>query len=203
MIDISLDAFTPETYAKVRVGGDLHVTQANVLRLIDWGRESDSKTKVVVSYVEQPQNKHETKDFEQYWKGKGADYVVIRRLHSAAGAVPEIADRMHRGTDSESRRPCVYPWERVVLNPKGMLSFCPAEWEYKGEYADFTQTSIKDAWQGVFMESLRQAHLGNDFSCHAFCGQCPDWRQTRWPDEGRSYADMIEDFKRNNEDDAD
>ena len=43
---------------------------------------------------------------------------------------------------------------------------------------------------------LRQAHLENDFGVHAFCGQCPDWRGTRWPDEGRSYADMVEEFKR-------
>jgi MoaA/NifB/PqqE/SkfB family radical SAM enzyme len=33
-VDISLDAFTPETYAKIRVKGDLAATRANVLRLI-------------------------------------------------------------------------------------------------------------------------------------------------------------------------
>ena len=35
MIDISLDAFLDETYSKIRVGGDLNETRANVLRLID------------------------------------------------------------------------------------------------------------------------------------------------------------------------
>lgn len=203
MIDISIDAFTPETYAKVRVGGDLNVTRTNVLRLVDWVRCSGSATKVVVSYVEQPQNQHETTDFEPYWKEQGADYVVIRRLHSAAGAVSKIADRMREEQVGINRRPCVYPWERLVLNPRGQLSFCPAEWEYKGEFVDFNTTTIKEAWQGKFMQGLRNAHLSNDFSCHAFCGQCPDWEATRWPDEGRSYADMIEDFKRNDEDDAD
>ena len=38
----------------------------------------------------------------------------------------------------------------------------------------------------------------NDFSAHKFCGQCPDWRSTRWPDEGRSYADMMEEFRTSN-----
>lgn len=57
MIDISLDAFKPETYAKIRVKGNLAVTQGNVLRLIRWAQESSqdarTRTKVVVSFVEQ------------------------------------------------------------------------------------------------------------------------------------------------------
>ncbi len=194
MIDISIDAFTPETYAAIRVGGDLEVTRANVLRLLEWVRKSGSSTRVVVSYVEQPGNRHETADFERYWKEQGADYVVIRRLHSAAGAVPEIAREMWEDGGEEQRRPCPYPWERLTLNPRGQLAFCPTEWEYKAEFVDFSKTTIRKVWQGSFMESLRKAHMDNDFSRHKTCGQCPDWKNTRWPDEGRSYADMIEDF---------
>ena len=194
MIDISIDAYTPETYARIRVGGDLDVTRTNVLRLLEWVKNSGAPTKVVVSYVEQPANQHETEDFKRYWEEQGADYVVIRRLHSAAGAVPQIARKMWESTNESERRPCPYPWERIILNPRGRLAFCPAEWEYKAEFADFATTTIKEAWQSNFMNSLRQAHLDNNFSCHSFCGQCPDWKAMRWPDEGRSYADMIEDF---------
>ena len=92
LIDISIDAFKPETYAKIRVKGDLAVTRENVLRLIGWVRESKAKTKVVVSFVEQPQNTLEVADFERYWKDQGADYVVIRRLHSHSGSVIKVAD---------------------------------------------------------------------------------------------------------------
>jgi len=196
MIDISIDAFTPETYAKIRVGGDLNVTRTNVLRLLEWVKSSASDTKVVVSYVEQPKNTHETKEFEDFWNEQGADYVVVRKLHSAAGAVPEVAKEMWDSLADENRYPCRYPWERIVLNPRGKLAFCPAEWEYKAEFADFSTTSIKEAWQSSFMQDLREAHLSNDFSCHGFCGQCPDWKETKWPGEGRSYADMIEGFQK-------
>lgn len=194
MIDISIDAFSPEAYAKIRIKGDLNVTRENVLRLIRWVAESKASTKVVVSFVEQPLNAHETADFERYWKDVGADYVVIRRLHSCSGAMGELAQVRHAESDALPRRPCLYPWERVVINARGDLAFCPSDWVHGSYVADYRATTIQAEWQGPFYQALRQAHLSNDFSGHAFCGQCPDWAATRWPHEGRSYADMVREF---------
>jgi MoaA/NifB/PqqE/SkfB family radical SAM enzyme len=195
MIDISLDAHTPETYSKIRVGGDLNVTRENVLRLIKWVKETGADTKVVVSFVEQPQNTHEAKAFETYWKEQGASSVVIRRLHSAAGAVKDIAKAMRKKQTNE-RYPCLYPWERLVVDPKGLLAFCPADWTYSSPAGDLRTSTVKEIWQGEFMQKLRKAHLTNNFSCHGFCGQCPDWSQTRWPGQGgRRYADLVQDMR--------
>lgn len=191
MIDISIDAHLPETYARVRVNGDLNVTRANVLRLIEWVRLAKTGTKVVVSFVEQPQNTAEAGDFERYWKEHGADAVVIRRLHSAAGAVIPVASIMRSRNAKVERRPCVYPWERVVLNPRGHLSFCPADWVHGATITDYQKTTIRETWNGEFYRGLRQAHLSNNFAGYGFCGQCPDWAATRWPSEGRAYADLV------------
>jgi MoaA/NifB/PqqE/SkfB family radical SAM enzyme len=196
VIDISLDAFSPEVYTKVRVGGNLLVTRANVLRLIALIRERRASTKVVVSYVEQPLNRHETDDFERFWKDAGANYVVVRRLHSCSGANPELAEQRRVENDAAGpRRPCLYPWERIVLNARGDLSFCPSDWVHGSFITDYRTTTIKEVWQGEFYRRLREAHLSNNYSCHGFCGQCPDWKSTRWPVEGRSYANMMEEFK--------
>jgi len=194
MIDISIDAFKPETYSKIRVNGNLEVTRGNVLRLIEWVRESKANTKVVVSFVEQPQNTVEAVDFESYWTDQGVDYVVIRRLHSCSGAVPELAKIQRESLNSSVRRPCLYPWERVVVNARGDLAFCPSDWVHGSYIADYRDTTIHTEWQGEFYRSLRKAHLDNNFSKHKFCGNCPDWASTRWPHEGRSYADMVEDL---------
>ena len=194
VIDISIDAFHDETYSQIRLRGDLRVTRANVLALIRRVAGENSRTKVVVSYVEQDLNRGETEAFEKFWKSEGVEYVVIRRLHSAAGAVPSVALKMRSETQAP-RRPCVYPWERVVLNPRGFLSFCPADWTLGSTVVDFATTTVAETWQGAFYQALRQAHLQDDYARHAFCGQCPDWVATRWPQQGRAYADMIEEFK--------
>jgi hypothetical protein len=72
--------------------------------------------------------------------------------------------------------------------------FCPSDWVHGSHVADYRNTTIVDAWQGALYTRLRTAHLVNDYSQHAFCGQCPDWASTRWPHEGRSYADMVGEF---------
>jgi hypothetical protein len=102
-----------------------------------------------------------------------------------------------RQTQSPStRRACVYPWERVIINPRGHITFCPSDWSLGSIVADYRTTTIKETWSGEFYRKLRAAHLSNDYSCHGFCGQCPDWQLTSWPTQGRAYADMVEDFKR-------
>lgn len=194
LIDISIDAFKPETYAKIRVNGNLDVTRENVWRLIRWVRESKAKTKVVVSFVEQPLNTLEVADFERYWKDQGVDFVVIRRLHSCSGVVQELADMRRSELSTANRRPCLYPWERIVINARGDLAFCPSDWVHGSYVADYRNTTIHSEWQGDFYKALRHAHLTNEYSKHAFCGNCPDWSATRWPNEGRSYADMVEEF---------
>lgn len=192
MADISIDAFTPETYAALRKGGDLAVTRGNVLRLLDLAR--GTPTRVVVSFVEQPQNASEVARFESFWRNSGA-IVVMRRLHSAAGAVVPVANIMRAGQARSARRPCVYPWERITLNPRGHLSFCPADWSHGSTVVDYAHTTIKETWGGPFYKALREAHLSNNFAKHAFCGQCPDWAATRWPDEGKAYADLVAEMR--------
>ncbi len=194
MIDISIDAHSAETYAKIRVNGDLNVTRANVHKLIDMVEQAGADTRIVVSYVEQPENQSETQDFESYWQDAGADHVIIRRLHSCSGAKADLAVERRDENQMVDRYPCLYPWERIVVNARGDLAFCPSDWVHGSYISSYRDVRIKDIWVGKFYKELREAHMTNSFSRHQFCGQCPDWRSTRWPSQGRAYADLVEEM---------
>jgi MoaA/NifB/PqqE/SkfB family radical SAM enzyme len=190
--DISIDAYLPETYRKIRRNGDLTKVRAHCLNLIKMIKTGKYQAKLVVSFVEQSINKDEKNRFKEYWEEAGADFVVIRPRHSASGSIKATARKMRK--KAPKRTPCAYPWERLVLNPLGQASYCPAEWEYQANFADFRVHTIKEIWQGKFMNKLRKAHLKNDFSQFSFCKQCPDWSLTVWPNQGKNYAKMMQEM---------
>jgi MoaA/NifB/PqqE/SkfB family radical SAM enzyme len=191
MIDVSIDAMTPDVYAKIRVNGHLETTNENVMKLLRAKARARAKTKIAVSFVEQQANRHQAEEFERFWRAQGVDFVIVRRLHSSAGGVIEVAELM-RHLPAVARRACLYPWERIVITPGGHIAFCPQDWVHGSMLGHYSETTIRDVWNGEFYRGLREAHLANDYSGHAFCDQCPDWRQTRWPGEGSSYADVVE-----------
>ena len=199
MIDISIDAFKDETYSKVRVGGNLEVTRKNVIDLIKLRNESIGNTKIIVSFVEQKENSNEIEEFKKFWHKNGADQVLIRKLHTNSGSNLEEKNfetnclkNKEENVKLEDRKPCLYPWERIVLNAKGNLAFCPTDWYGKSEILDYASHSIKDTWSNKFYKDLRNQHLELKIK-NNFCKKCPDWKNTSWPfDENKSYADLVE-----------
>ena len=188
-VDISIDAFSVNSYSAIRKNGDYEQTINNVHKLI----ENKKETKIFLSFISQPANEVEAEPFEKYWLDNGADYVVIRRLHSCANILSNPLKPDHIDENEKiTRKPCVYPWERLVLAPNGKLTFCPAYWGRESFYLfDFNEITIMEAWQSEMINSLRNAHLSNDFGEFAMCESCMDWQQMRWPHEGRAYADLM------------
>src|SRR5215831_2668345 len=84
-VDVSLDAFKPETYAKVRVGGELAEAREGTLRLFNMARTEGSNLTVMVSFIRQPLNEGEAEEFVSYWRQQGLEKVFVRNLHSCAG----------------------------------------------------------------------------------------------------------------------
>ncbi len=194
MIDISIDAIKPETYAKVRVNGDLNKTQSNVLKLINLIQKSTYKTQLIVSFVEQKLNVDESDEFRDYWINQGVKDVVIRKLHTNSGSLsssfhPEI----YKKNQKIERRPCLYPWERVVITAKGHLNYCPTDWFGQATICHYNETTIRDVWKSNFYNKLRNKHVCNKYNEKDLCKNCPDWSNTSWPfDKEKSYADLVE-----------
>lgn len=198
VFDVSIDAHSQSVYAEVRVGGELDVTKECTHRLIELAKaKSGRRSKIMVSFVRQPLNIHEVDEFERYWKAAGADFVVLRNRHSCGGNVEEMAETLWKAAPSP-RKPCLYPWERMVLKADGELTYCPADWKHIANIGNYANTTISEIWQGEAMRALRAAHVSGDFAKHSFCGNCPDWSVIQWPSEGRSYATVMHEFEDRN-----
>lgn len=193
LIDISIDAYYEETYKKIRINGLHNVVNQNVKKLLKYNNLNKKQTKIIVSFVEQEINKDEVELFKNYWETQGVDNVVIRRLHTAAGYQNTLTPI---GLNNKMRRPCVYPWERIILNSEGFLQYCPNCFDNSTNIIDYKKTTIHEIWKSNFYDKLRKGHINNKFDNGDFCKKCPDWQQTRWPNDGRGYGDLINDFRK-------
>ena len=195
VFDISIDAFKPETYRIVRKNGELEDLIRGVRILLEHNARRSDPAKIVVSFVRQPINAGEEDDFRAFWEAAGVDFVVMRNAHSCAGEMKEMAKTLWEQAP-EQRKPCRYPWERLVVKPDGKVVFCPADWYHSAEIGHAETETIKSIWRGEKMMALRRAHIENNFCNHGFCGKCPDWQVIPWPGENRDYASMMKRFQK-------
>lgn len=183
-IYIGIDAFSSETYAQVRVGGDYGTTVANVRRLIALKRELGvSHPEVFVQFVEMDVNVHERQAFTEYWKAQGAT-VKIRPKVSWAGKV----DAPNLVLDNAHREPCYWAMQTMSITDRGDAVTCAVDLDARYVAGSVVDSSMREIWQRDLAE-LRRAHLDrrwHDLPAH--CRDCKDWQAAR-----ADYYDAISD----------
>lgn len=179
ILDISLDAIRPETYQKYRVGLDFDTTMHNVHEFL--ARRDKITTRVIVSMIHHPELGDEVDEFRKYWTGK-ADFVAIRQLHSNLGTVNVSQAPLPK------RWPCVHIWQRLVIDFRSHIRFCPIDWHDKTYVGDARTMGLREAWHSGFMHELRRRHLEGDYLAGHVCATCTDWANTPWTD---SWVNMV------------
>ncbi len=176
-LEVSLDAATAETYARVRHACLFDQVINNTLGYIEDAKRAGDARQVIVSFVAQAANHHEIGPFVKFWTGK-ADAVYIRDYHQHNNLVsPERRLYTH---PFQYRHPCPYVFERVVINYEGKIRFCCADWETRHSLGDLRDQSLEEIWQGESYRELRAQHITGTFD-HPFCFHCTDWREVHWP----------------------
>lgn len=176
IIDISIDAFTEETYRKIRIGGDFKRVKKNVLSLIKIRDEKKSPAKIFVSLIRQSLNEKEGNRFVEYWKPK-VDFVMVRNLCNEVGLVEITKDNEQVLPE---RYPCPQFWKRITINHNGDIRYCVEDWRNRTVIANIKDCSIRDIWQGPEYEKLRELHLKGEYEMIQLCSECRDWVAAPW-----------------------
>lgn len=174
-IYIGIDAFQPDTYAKVRVGGIYENAVQNTIQLIKLKELMNSeKPGVFVQFVEMDINQNEKEDFIHFWNQQGAT-VKIRPKVSWAGLI----DAPNLVLDHEKRWPCHWAMRTMSITDTGKVVTCAVDLDAKFIAGDINRESLKEVWNGKLKE-LRQCHISKRF--HALpdnCRNCKDWQAAR------------------------
>lgn len=177
LIEISLDALSEDIYKKIRIGGDFKKVIDNINQLLKIRNLSSSRTKVMVSAIDQPLVKDELEKFKSYWTQK-VDRVIIRQLTSIGGLVEN--NEKDSSILKKDRWPCPLLWQRFFISVDGYSEFCVDDWLDETMIADIKQESIADTWTSDKYQQLRQLHFAREFSGIEKCNVCQDWTARTW-----------------------
>ncbi len=176
-LEISADAADEETYRRVRPGLSFAKLMRNIEHMLSYRETSGSKTKILVSFVENPEV-IDPDAVEAFWRPRVDN--VIRRKYLTYGQLSEDKYSSETYLPTEHRVACPYPFERMVVLASGNVTFCNfdvADGHYMGSVYDH---SIQEIWRGEKFEAWRSLVLQRRFEEMPLCAKCSDWKYKSW-----------------------
>lgn len=172
-INISMDGFTPESYAKTRLGLKFESVVDNVkeLHAIIESRPSSMKNiEVLISAVDLLTNRHERRIAVELL-GKYVDHIYFRQAqgwtanygHLIAGYSPHY---------KTNQIPCRYLWDSMSVYIDGRVPPCCLDYEAEQSMGDAVHISLAEIWQGERFANYRHLHLENRKDELSPCGRC-------------------------------
>jgi radical SAM protein with 4Fe4S-binding SPASM domain len=174
-IYFGIDAFTSETYAKLRVGGNYKRVINNIRNLIELKKELKVKSpEIYVQFVEMDINVHEKEDFIHFWEKQGVT-VKIRPKVSWGGLI----DAPNLTLPDEDRWPCYWAMQTMSITDTGKVVKCAVDLDARYVAGDVNTQSLKELWNGK-LKKFRQLHISKEFDkLPDDCRECRDWQSAR------------------------
>lgn len=165
-MQISIDAFSEETYNRLRPGGNYELVVNNVLRFIEL-RNSQGRIlpTVRVNFVKQEQNVSELEDFIDFWKSHGVDCIGVQDFSDWENANEKV--------DESFEFQCTMPYKQMVIRYTGDVLPCCMFVSQEMIVGNIYESSIKEMWDGKLTSELRVLHgTNNGWSKNLICKKC-------------------------------
>jgi len=169
-LSISLDAINPDTYAKVRAGGNFYSAYATA---IDMCRFAD-KINVQVSFVKQKLNSDEENGFKDFWKRMPVHKIVIGDFYNPGEMIKNEKSFVVLNYKKSDKFSCPQIWQRILVWNNGNMYPCCQSFEGPEDLflGNLNDTSIYDAWHSDKMQKIRAIHECGNYSEINTCAKC-------------------------------
>lgn len=173
---VSIDGVNPETYAKLRVKGDLPTVEANVRRFLD-RRGGAPKPKLALRIIRMRDTEPEIDAFFDRWRPLlgPADGILINEFNDWAGKV-EDRSVLHATAARPRRGPCRMLWMNLSVHADGKVSACCHDSEDELIVGDLSAgDTLAGIWRGEQLSRLRRLHHEGQFEALPICLACKNW----------------------------
>ena len=167
---ISLDSMVPETYLKMRVGGNLDKAKGTINKLIKRGHKN-----VWVRRVLTKENYKE--DFFGMVRSEWGDKVHVSQHYCFDRNINNYMEISGCDHDQDMpRKYCQYPSQRLVITSRGMVYPCCIDLHETIPVGDINKQTLLEIWNGEPMKKLRSDLRSNDVSkMNPTCQHCESW----------------------------
>jgi radical SAM protein with 4Fe4S-binding SPASM domain len=193
MIEFSVDAADPETYARVRRGLNWERLVKNVKRMVEMRNRLKSPTKIIASGINQ-----EDVDIDvvaEFW-GNIVDNFQKRKYLTWAINDPDKSADPTPYLPPENRVPCPFIFERLNIDSRGKVMVCGFDIAAVTDMGNIHDRSIKEIWHGEGFAYYRRMHLERKGDQIELCQACPDWQFRSWQ---HNYWKVIRNAERKRE----
>ena len=172
---ISMDGASPDTYARVRVGGDFATTVKNVRAFFELKKQIPNHLVVVVQMIVTDQNRAEVEPFAKLWEADKAQ-VMIKEARDWAGQVKLYQLGKQVESPQVDHTPCKMLWTELTVLWDGSVVPCVNVYEKQNVLGDLSRQSLDEVWNGLLMKQIRRAHIDDEVAGIEVCATCPRHR---------------------------
>ncbi len=175
-IQFSVDAHNPETYARVRKGGDYTTVLNNIQQFLRKKKDGGIKgLMTAVSFLRMSVNEHEWSEFVRFWSDK-VDYILLREYLSPYGADSpnfEEKKKLFAGKKHIAEQfKCNKPWQRLIIRTDGTVLPCCTFHAVRLPMGNVFRQGISEIWTSDKMRNLRNMHRSGEYYKNKTCLEC-------------------------------
>ncbi len=176
-LSISIDAATPETYAKSR-GGNFEKLVKNIESFLTKIENRNINIYITLSIILQGGAEKEVEMFKEKWSAyKAVNEIYVRNLVEKNNEGMEVSH--DRNFDTSCRYTCQKPWDEIHINPDGGVMPCctmagAIGWENK-VMGNLYEESMDSIWINLITQKMRLDLIKGDFGEWKICKDCEEW----------------------------
>jgi MoaA/NifB/PqqE/SkfB family radical SAM enzyme len=167
-VHLSIDAATPQAYARMRPGLDFGQVMENVERLL----AMRPRPAVVLQLVLVDQGPDEVRKVIRRFRGR-VDRLTVRQAQSWAGRVSlRTREFTPHLAASAAWPPCRYLWDQLNVYWDGTVPACCLDYEAEQPLGDAARQDLAAIWSGPALADLRERHGAGRRDLIPLCRRC-------------------------------
>ncbi len=174
VLNVILDAWTPELYARVQGEPRLHDVRENLAKLATLKRERPCVAPLVVP--EMTKSIETIEEMEAFFDGwlREEGWANIRGYSHCAG---QLSDHAVMSMSPPTRFPCQQIQHRATVLADGSMITCDQDFAGRYPIGNVAETQIETLWNGRRLTRIRHGHQAGDYAIMPLCTGCDEWHR--------------------------